>query len=410
MSFGAILQFEGYPPIDISTWKPYITMGCYCMSYRSTYKPYAPGHGEVVENFEYPVSVPAEADVHISGSTIWFSGRTWYKGKNGRVVNDVVNNQASVGFFPFSAEGDEYLYGPCISGIVYSAVADLTNAVSSASFGFSFIGENGIDAAFNNIVPPLSVLSRRTFAINASDSVVEYDLPELNIDMRGAKEFVVYVGTKENKVGVFAQIVPKDWVNSKGFESGAVLRCSYFPANSAHASVQSYSGSVAGVSSELLVLVAGKPAESPQGYGIAIFNDSEKLTFAPNCVPVMPKSVVYNKPLAGPNKFLTNMLGEPDPLTDGFAADDTILIPAGLNAKYGLRVLPANQRTYYIGYAVAWVTSGEVRTTLLWNDTSNAYSANSYTTWSVFTNEWSSYMTRQDPIPLVRANDYFINI
>ncbi|EWS70345.1 hypothetical protein JS84_07700 [Vibrio vulnificus] len=410
MSFGAVLYFDGYPEIDISNWKPFITMGSYFMSYSSTYKPEPPGHGEVVGEFQYPVNVPEEASVYVSGNAVWFGGRTWYSGKNGRVLPNADNRKASVGFYPFSAEGPDYLYGNCLSGVVYTAVADLTNVVSSASFGFTFTDQAGMDAAFNNLVPPLSVMSRRVIDVSATDSVVEYDLPEFNKDVRGAQELVVYVGTVDNAIGVYAQLVPKGYVNRKGFETGAILRCSFFPANSAHASVMNYNSSTAGVAGKLLILIAGKPTTTPAGYGIAIYNPIEKLTFAPNCVPVMPKAIAYNKAFSGPNVFVSSMLGSPDPLTGNLLSEDTILFPAGMNGKKGLSYKNGRDRIWYEGYAVTWINQGYVKTALLWLDTSNVYSENGQVQWVVYTNEWSSYLTRRDPIPLVRANDYFLNI
>lgn len=314
MSYGLMLQFDGYPPMEIDSYNAVVPIGTY---YHQA--------SNLVGSFSVPYQVAVPSAAIKFGCASGYSGNTDSFGSLPLRIT-AVSAGVSAATFSYSAIGSTVFP---FSVVAAHMTADCTALSSSEDYGL-FFKNDGVKAILDGSSPPMRVAARYTANVTASSKVALFSCAELDAVRSGASYYTFYVGVTNNAYFCVADVVPKNRTN---WNSGAYLRLRFFPAAANNKMWRGTTDALNGTFN-IKVLVAGAAITSmPTGYGFVVRNGNAQVTMSQNSVPVLCGAVASFPPMPA-SLTQTSTLG-PAQTVPAKVQGMTALFPAGLSRRTG---------------------------------------------------------------------------
>lgn len=316
MSYGLMLQFDGFPPMEIDSYNAVVPIGSY---YHQA--------SNLVGSFSVPYQVGVPAAAVKFGNATGYSGNSQSSGSLPMRIT-ALSGGTSAGSVSYSAIGSA---NNPFSVVAAHFMADCTALSATYDYGLMFKND-GIKALLDGSSPPMRVAARyRSNVTTSSDLKTAYfSCPELDAVRSGASYYTFYVGVTGNTHFCVAEVVPKNRTN---WNSGAYLRLRFFnvgPNNSMRVGIND---AIQGTFN-ITVLVAGAPITSmPTGYGFVVRNGNAQVTMSKNSVPVLCGGIATFPPMPS-TLTQTSTLG-PAVTVPSKVAGMTALFPAGVCRRTG---------------------------------------------------------------------------
>lgn len=384
MSYGLQLNFDGYPTINTDN---LVSL--------------------------YPLGTYFESSFYQNSTSRGFSGTHPRSAPNGAGLFATVASHGlrtlveSIGISNTGLSG--LIYGRGTNGAGITTWADCRNLASNDAYGIVF-KDKGVDTALaHGGVGAMRVVARRTYSIPSSNYVyssVSLSVPELQQDLRGYKDLVVFVGVRTRSYTPIATYTP---INS--FASGANITVSFISSGISNGAQldetnsNSFGNNRPAMTLYLMVCAAPTPTIGNE-YGIAVYNKSGNISMSQNNVPVFCKGTFNTMALSSTPRGWIGTQSVPTNLQN----TDLIMLPVGGNTKGIMSHVTSSGDTWKTGRQIFFFSGNTIKSAFGYN--SSAYvptnSSGGYLLYTSFMPSNTTFMSNPTPVAMLDGNDYFL--